>query len=44
MVVLRVMWRPYVAHGRKQFRIGVWRQRKDRLAPEYRFVGIEWQW
>ena len=38
-----MMWRPYIAHGRKQFRVGVWRPRPDRVQPEYRYIAIEWQ-
>lgn len=34
-------WRLYVAHGRHQFRLGVWRRRRDRVEPEYRFISIE---
>jgi hypothetical protein len=34
-------WRLYVACGRRQFRLGVWRTRADRACPEYRFVSIE---
>lgn len=38
------MWRPYFACGRKQLRIGVWRPRRDRICPEYRFIGFEKGW
>lgn len=34
-------WHLYLAHGRRQFRLGVWRNRRDRVSPEYRFVGFE---
>ena len=40
---MRYRWRFYFAHGRKQMRVGVWRLRRDRVQPEYRFVAIEWQ-
>lgn len=36
-------WRPYYARGRRQLRLGVWRERSDRASPEYRFIAIEWQ-
>lgn len=36
------MWKPYVSHGRKQFEIGVRRNRKQGilLIPEFKFVRI----
>ena len=34
-------WRLYIAHGRHQFRFGIWRRRRDRIQPEYRFISIE---
>jgi hypothetical protein len=36
-------WHPYIAHGRRQFRFGIWRNRHDRVSAEYRFLAIEWQ-
>lgn len=40
---MRYRWRLYLAHGRHQFRLGVWRLRRDRMDPEYRYVALEWQ-
>lgn len=37
-------WRPYLAHGRRKLRVGVWRVRSDRVCPEYRFIQIERCW
>jgi len=34
-------WRPYVGWGRRQFRLGVWRNRRDRICPEYRYISLE---
>ena len=36
-------WRPYIAWGRRQLRIGVMRRRRDRVCPEWRYVALEWQ-
>jgi hypothetical protein len=36
------VWRPYFACGRSQLRIGIWRLRRDRICPEYRFVSFGW--
>jgi hypothetical protein len=37
----RYRWRLYVGHGRRKFRLGVWRHRRDRWSPEYRFLQVE---
>lgn len=36
-------WRPYFACGRRQLRVGVQRRRRDRIEPEYRWIGLTWQ-
>jgi hypothetical protein len=36
-------WRPYLAYGRSQLRVGIQRRRRDRIEPEYRWVGLDWQ-
>jgi hypothetical protein len=36
-------WQPFVGWGRHQFRIGIRRNRRDRVSPEYRFIALEWQ-
>jgi hypothetical protein len=40
---VKYRWRLYFAHGRHQIRIGVRRERPDRVSPEYRFVSLSWQ-
>jgi len=44
-VYLHYRWRLIRSGARRrhQFRIGVWRYRRDRICPEYRFIAIEWQ-
>jgi hypothetical protein len=39
--VVSYWWRPYIGWGRRQFRIGIWRLRRDRACPEYRYICVE---
>lgn len=37
------MWRPYFVWGKRfhrVLRIGVWRPRRDRVSPEFRFIEV----
>jgi hypothetical protein len=36
-------WRPYLACGRGQLRIGAKRRRRDRVELQYRWIGFTWQ-
>lgn len=34
-------WRPYIGWGRRQFVVGIRRNRRDRICPEHRFIRLE---
>jgi hypothetical protein len=37
-----VRWHLYYARGRRKLRLGLWRNRQDRVSPEYRFIEVGW--
>jgi len=41
LVLMTYWWRPYVGWGRRQFVVGIRRNRRDRICPEFRYIRLE---